>query len=328
MTRLKISLLIILNIILLPVYFLFFILIFFASFLPLHPTRTAKSNLKEFLGIRNFILHFYVTSLYMNYFFYFIEAYFFDFLKINHCSMIKESVSLEILFEEAKKIYPQAKQFNFVFILSHMANVEMYAFPVVRALKKSKNYRQKKLYALAKPSRFRFATKLMEWYRLRSHLGVIWTNNSILREMIDIIDNGNSVCLLVDQKPKKDGLFLKFFGKFAAFPTSGLKICMNKNMIVVYAAAHRVIPGLIRLKLQTGKNVHFSEQISSHIKYIKNEELVQAEIFDFENIPERNKLVSLEMSYFADWIEKEIKKKPTQWSWDYQKWSRQIKPIK
>jgi lauroyl/myristoyl acyltransferase len=34
------------------------------------------------------------------------------------------------------------------------------------------------------------------------------------------------------------------------------------------------------------------------------------------------------MSYFAAWIEKEIKKKPTQWSWDYQKWSRQIKEIK
>lgn len=325
MIRLKITVLVLINALLSPIYSAFLIFAFCASFLPLYSTVTAKRNLKDRLGITGIKSNFYITLLYLNYLFYFIEAYFFDFFSLNHCFMVKDSPKLDELYAELNKVYPKTNQTNFIFILSHMANIEMYAFPVVRAMRKNKDLKEKKLYALAKPSRVYFVNKLLEWYRHRSNLGIIWTNKNFLHKMNHVIDSGNPLCLLADQKPKSEGLFLNFFGKYAVFPISGLRFCMNKNMIVIYASAYRILPGWMELKLQTGKNVHFPDQKKSEMKYIKNCDLSASEIHNQNQIPEKNKAVSLEMSYFASWIEKEIRQNPTQWSWDYRKWSRDVK---
>lgn len=327
MIGIQMFILILLNVFLIPVYLAFFILSFFVTFIPIYPTQIAKKNMQEHLFLGGLKIHIYLSLIYMNYFFYFLEGYLFSFLKLNHCVLAKDSMPLDVLFQETNQIYPGTASFRFVFVLSHMANMEMYALPLIQALKESAHHHQKKLYALAKPSRLYVATKLMEWYRRRSDLEIIWTNQNLIRNMIRAIDDGHSICILADQKPKKDELFLQFFEKFSAFPTSGLKICMNKNMIVVYASAWRLFPGFMKLKLQMGKNVHFeSQKTLGTQRYVNDCHLDPAPIFNFEKISEKNRNVSLEMSYFASWIEKEIRRHPTQWSWDYGKWSREVRP--
>lgn len=326
MIKIQMLILILLNVFLTPIYLVFFILSFFVTFIPIYPNYTAKKNIQDHLFFSGLKINLYLSLIYMNYFFYFLEGYLFSFLKLNRCVLAKDSMPLDVLFQETNQIYPNSTSFRFVFVLSHMANMEMYALPIIKELKKNQQHHRKKLYALAKPSRLRMATKLMEWYRRRSDLEIIWTNQSLIRSMIRAIDDGHSICILADQKPKKDDLFLRFFENFSAFPTSGLKICMNKNMVVIYASAWRLFPGFMKLKLQMGKNVHFESQKSPRKQRYANDcHLDPAPIFNFENISEKNRNVALEMSYFASWIEKEIRRHPTQWSWDYGKWSRKVR---
>lgn len=101
---------------------------------------------------------------------------------------------------------------------------------------------------------------------------------------------------------------------------------MNHNMIVVYAAGYRLIPGIIKIKMQCGKNFHLSsKQGYSNEKtgFAHSENLKQsADLYNPEQIKEREKEVALEMSYFVSWIESEIREHPEQWAWDYKKWSR------
>ncbi|MES2614120.1 MAG: hypothetical protein V4591_01760, partial [Bdellovibrionota bacterium] len=118
------------------------------------------------------------------------------------------------------------------------------------------------------------------------------------------------------------GLFIKFFNEYAVFPTSGLRFCMNQNMIVLYMAGRRIMPGWMQMKAQCGKNIHLEPHVKSNLNGVHTNNLTQAEIWKPENVSEKDAAAATEMAYFVAWVENEIRISPTQWCWDYRKWSR------
>lgn len=317
----KLITLLLLNFFFLPIYFLLFTFCVFLSFIPIFPSKVARENLKEQLGLKGIKVSFLISLVYLGYVFYFFEAFIFEVFHLNSC-LLEKGFHFDELLKGLREKYPSAKDRGIVYILSHMANVEMYSIPV---LEEYASGHHSKVYALAQPSRIKFINKLLSWYRLRPGMGIIWTDKRIFSKMEEvIIQEQASFCMLVDQKPKSGGLFIRFFGKYAAFPISGLRMCMNQNLIVVYASAYRILPGIVKLKMQCGKNPHLKDNIEiySEPSFLSTSSLGKAELYQNSFIKEREKDVSLEMSYFVNWIENEIKKHPGQWCWDYKKWSR------
>jgi lauroyl/myristoyl acyltransferase len=320
MNKFRISALIFLNIILTPIYIFLFMFCFFIAWTPAFPARTALQNIKNRLDMRGVYARYFVARVLLNYFFYFFEAFVFDVLKISQCSFPKD-YDLEKTLTEIKRIYNgDGKNREIVYILGHMANVEMYVPPVLKIYQKER----RKIYALAKPSRWNIANKMMLWYREGHGLGILWTDNGVFRLMDKMIDEGHAMVMLVDQKPKIGGLFIEFFGKFSAFPTSGLKFCLNREMIVTYSSAQRIIPGWQRIFIRSGKNTHLAPPLATTLKYVNGDDLKKASLYaEEEGIAPKSSSVAEEMCYFAAWFEEEIRKNPTQWCWDYRKWSRE-----
>ncbi|KAB8029981.1 lysophospholipid acyltransferase family protein [Fluviispira multicolorata] len=318
MNKLKFTILILANLLLSPIYIILFIFCGILSIIPIFPTRIAKQNLSERLNINGIKANYYIALIYINYVFYFIEAFIFNILSINICIVTQDKYLNEAL-SLILKTHPLSQDRGCVFILPHMANVEMYSLPVIKIYSENQ---KTKVYALAQPSHFKFINKILYWYRKSPGLDVIWTDNKLFTHMENIIvKNKASICMLIDQKPKKGGLFINFFGKYSAFPSSGLRMCLNQNMAVIYVVAKRIIPGFLILKFRAGINAHLKNESSS--QEINMDELIPAEIFNFEKIKEREKNTAIEMSYFVNWIENEIRQNPSQWCWDYKKWSRE-----
>ncbi|WGL60345.1 hypothetical protein QEJ31_01845 [Pigmentibacter sp. JX0631] len=321
MKKIKYIILLLLNILFLPLYIFFGFISFFLTFLPIFPTQTAKQNLRQQLNIKGFKSNILITQVYLNYLYYFIEAFIFQKLNLNICEF-SDNFIYQDFYAELKKKYPALSEKGIVYILSHMANVEMYSLPVTEEVVKGKH---NKVYALAQPAKFQWVNKLLSWYRVRPGMGVVMTDKSLFHKMEKLIQSGKaSFCMLVDQKPKSGGLFIQFFNDYAAFPTSGLRMCMNQGMVIAYAAAYRVMPGVVRLKMQSGKNPHLKKNILENYQqiYAKDEYLIPAELFAKDKIKERETEVASEMAYFTKWIEEQIRQHPNQWCWDYRKWSR------
>ncbi|MES2614119.1 MAG: hypothetical protein V4591_01755, partial [Bdellovibrionota bacterium] len=198
MNFVKISFLFILNIILSPLYILLFLFCITLSFVPIFPSKTAKKNLKEHLNIQGIKAHLFIACIYLNYIFYIFEALILDPLKLTHCSL-QSNFDLVEIRREMKKIYPQTKNLGFVYILPHMANVEMYRISVLKA---HRIFQQEQLVAMAKPSKTKLINKLLLWYRIRPGMDVLWTDKDLLSNMRRVIKKGSSIAMLVDQKPQ------------------------------------------------------------------------------------------------------------------------------
>jgi lauroyl/myristoyl acyltransferase len=318
MNKIKIFFLILINSLFSPLYIFLYLFSLFLTFIPIFPTKTAKKNLKDHLNLSGMQANFFISKLFLNYFFYLIEAFILAPLHLTHWTDVTPSDTAYTL-SEIKKIYSQSKNLGFVYLLPHMANIEMYTLSVISSLKKIK---EKDIYALAKPTKFSLFNKFLLRYREREGMKIIWTDKNLLSNMRQVIKKGSSIAMLVDQKPKTGGAFIKFFNDYSVFPTSGLRFCMSQNMIVLYLSGRRILPGWLAVKTQCGKNVHLTANSESHVQGIDTSNLNSAPIWQFEQFSERDKPATEEMSYFTKWIEKEIRKTPTQWCWDYRKWSR------
>lgn len=301
---LRIICLLIFNFIFLPIYFLVYIFCFILSFIPIFPTKTAKENIKNQLNTSSVKAYFYISRIYLNYFFYFIEAIILGPLKLTRHSLRLDKEIIQTIRE--------LKNISITYLVPHMGNVELYV-PATKDIQKELH--EKKVYALAKPTKFEFINTILLKYRQNSGLGVLWTDKNLLKNMSRVIKDGYSIAMLVDQKPSSGGVFVKFFNAYAAFPTSGLRFCTNKNSLIVYSAGYRIIPGWVNVHFHLGKNVHLEMQTN-------NSDFKQPDIWKFESILEKEKFAAFEVAYYATWLAEEIKKHPTQWCWDYRKWSR------
>jgi lauroyl/myristoyl acyltransferase len=308
------------NILLLPFYLVCGLLCGILSFLPIFPTKVALENLMGRLGVSRGRARWLITRMYMGYVFYTLEALIFEPLGIVVC-LESADCDLKALHQKLESQYgeralshperplaerrPEVPQF--VYLSGHMANIELNAAPMV-VLNPLLGYGP--LCAVAKPTRRAWLNRLLAWYRRRQGLNLVWADAALFRNLHRAVhDHGHSLCLLVDQKPQGGSagqVFLPFFGKLAAFPTSGLRYALSCRLVVVYGAMKRIFPGWLRVHMSAGYNGHLGAAASAQTSK------------DFFAIQE--------LEHFAVWYEGEIRKNPAQWSWDYKKWSRAPPP--
>lgn len=314
---LKLFLIVLFNIVFLPLYLILYFILFWMTFLPIYPVKIARNNVLNRLNLSGIKNRFFISSVFMNYIFYLFEIVFFHTFRLTYASLDKNFVMLDFL-NELRKAYPEEPTNGFIYLAGHVANLEFQTIPIVKV---SKLLNRQKVLGLAKPSRFKIINKILTIHRVRPGLGMIWTDKNLFENMHKAIEKGCSLCLVADQKPKKNGAFISFFGKQAAFPTTGLKFCMEKKTILIYAFAQRIIPGVIKVTFQCGKNLHLTK-VPGNSLYTNSNHLIAGELHPSHVADKKDEIVNLEMAYFVKWLEDNIKKYPAQWCWDYHKWSR------
>jgi lauroyl/myristoyl acyltransferase len=174
--------------------------------------------------------------------------------------------------------------------------------------------------ALAQPSRVWGITELARWYRAKRGIATVLTGSrDVLLTLQGVGASGRSVGLLVDQKPRSGGVFIRFLEGAAAFPHKGLGVMVQQGTPALCAAAVRVFPGYFRYIYSDLSNEHLQDVTVSHL--LPRNEIVHA--------PSGVHPVTIKiLAEFAAWLETEIRKSPTQWSWDYKKWSRKVPSAK
>ena len=318
---LKLSLIIFFNILFLPIYICALILCFIFTFIPLYPVISTNKNLRYRLNLIGFKNRIFMTKVFMNYMLYLIEMIFFDSIRLSIATCPKNFNLVDFL-TKTKDFYSDKIPQGFTFLAGHVANIESHNLPIIEAYKK---LNQGKVIGLAKPSRSPLINKIFVLHRVKKGVGMLWTNKDIFENMNKAIDNGDSLCLISDQKPKKNGTFISFFGRYAAFPTKGMEFCAEKKSIFIYAFAHRIIPGWSEVTFERAKNLHL---IQTTIENNLSQDLYQNNILPADIYKSKikkdveDKAIDIEMSYFVKWLEENIKKHPAQWCWDYRKWSR------
>ena len=149
----------------------------------------------------------------------------------------------------------------------------------------------------------------MELVRDKRGFLVLWTGRpAFQQELLDTAKTGYGLALLIDQKPAKDGLFVKFFQHKAAFPSRGVGIGVDAGMAFVHVTARRVSLGKFEMIFEEGWNGHLA---GNFLKTPDSPDL----LFSTSQIV---------LSY-AEWLEGVVRAYPGQWFWDYRKWSRKEK---
>lgn len=312
MRNFKIILLVAVNLIMLPLHVIFVVMAATASFIPIYPTRTALKNFKNQLGANQLKAHFLLVGVYLNYCYYIYEIYFLNFLglalfkNLEECTEFIDQTSRKHNFQNGQVLGP-------VILGAHLSNFELLGFQVSRRLKNKFGI---PVYALTKPSKSKIISRFWRWFRPLMGFHVIETNGSdLLIKMKSCALQGNSISLIADQKPKKDGLFLKFFGDFCAFPTRGLALLVELKMPVVFLGSRRIFPGYSEIYYCEENSAQYIDGKGNFIPF------QPAEICSDGSQPVENKVTTI-MAAYAGWLESVIQKSLHQWFWDYKKWSR------
>lgn len=150
-------------------------------------------------------------------------------------------------------------------------------------------------YALAKPSRSRWFTKILNQFRNRLGMKVLWTDSkTLLKEMMSVANQKNHLGFVMDQRPAKkgSGYTCNFLGVQGTQIVQGpAMMAARKNMPVI--GIHVVRLGLCRY--------HF---------------------FTTEVLPcghgetDEQKIAQM----MADDLSKMILRYPEQWAWNYRRW--------
>jgi lauroyl/myristoyl acyltransferase len=259
--------------------------------IPLFPTRNLRANVQNRLTLNKIQSLVFAFRVYANYMKYFFESLFILPLGCVECANFNEIAQK---FKEYSLALPQNfPNRGFVLLSAHFGHIESAGLLVSKALA-SNNLEP--MFVLAQPSKNKMVQHVVEAYRKMAQLNVILTQRSqMVRTLLKSCKEGKNLGLLVDQKPRKDGIFISFFGKPAAFPSTGLSLCVREGLSPVYVVAERIAMGKFHIHLEKGR------------------------------IPPSDKdalWVEQEMTHFANWLEKRIRAAPHQWFWDYRKWSR------
>ncbi|MBX9702964.1 MAG: hypothetical protein K2X39_02300 [Silvanigrellaceae bacterium] len=318
----KLTLNIVLNLILIPIYLFLFIFCLLLCFIPIFPTKIALENLTEHLDKDKMSARFFISVLYLNYVFYFFEM--FIFLPLHLAVSINKNEFKNFIESLIKKYnFSPDSQNRIVYLSGHLGNLEANALPVSFLL--SSQQKNKFIVSLAKPTKYRWLNVFIKRLRETNHLKILWTEGNFILEMVKNLKSGNSLGIFIDQKPPKGGIFIKFFKSYSAFPSAGLRLCLNQEALIVYILSRRIVPGLFFHYYEEGLNEHLVSVYESKTALKSQTNLYENKIYDYQQIVEKEKRPALEIASFTDWLEKIILKCPTQWCWDYKKWSRKIK---
>jgi lauroyl/myristoyl acyltransferase len=302
--------LILVNVVLIPVYAFFFLISFVVTFLPIFPSRVALQNLRARLGCGFFSAHFMAAKTLFHYFLYLVEIVVVWPLGITQAANTAETALW--LRERIQKYRSRETGLGFVFLAPHFGSIEVVGQGIGRMLQDELG---KGVVALAQPSRAPGATFLAAWYRKRRGIETVLTSSrELLKTLAEVGVSGHTIGLLVDQKPRRGGVFIPFFGEPAAFPHRGLGVMVESGVPVLFAAAVRVFPGYFRYVYSDASNSHVSG--SGQASTVSHEGV---------GVPDavHPSTVSL-LVEFSRWLEAEIAKNPSQWCWDYRKWSRKM----
>jgi len=150
-----------------------------------------------------------------------------------------------------------------------------------------------KLSVLAKPAPLRGVTYLLEDFRRRMQVNVLWTNSMrLLRQMLGVLQKGDALGFVMDQKPEgRVGHQVEFMGLPAAFVSGPAMLSLRSRCPVVAGFVVRTGPWRYRLLFKeiAPPDHQFSDELALTTVMVKE-------------------------------IEKIVKLYPEQWTWNYRRW--------
>lgn len=181
---------------------------------------------------------------------------------------------------------PLVSEKGFIVTTAHIGSWEFVAHCVARAS-------SKKFYVLAKPSKSKLITSLLE--SLRSNMGVkvLWTNRKgLLKDMIDVLKSRQGLGFVMDQKPdNRVGPVVSFLGQSTEFVSGPAKLACKFQVPVI---------GVYCIRLSENRYRVMSELIWQ-----------PGEVFlDETNLTQK----------MATSIENCVRSYPEQWVWNYKRW--------
>jgi lauroyl/myristoyl acyltransferase len=321
MTPTRKALLIGVQLALLPVYAPVLLLCFFLTMVPTFPTRTGLANLKDRLSARGAGAHALLACVYFNYFVYLIEVVLLWPLGLE---VVEGEADLLAYMGALKLKYGLPEKRGFVVVGAHFSNIESAGAALCRTFRDA---RMGDHVILAKPAASAWMTRLLDSYRTRRGIHLLWTDRKdLLRVLVEHARTGDSLCFLVDQKPASGGLFVRFFGAWAAFPYAGPDVGLRFEMPVLHVTARRILPGWFRLVYAEGENSHLRVARSMPPDVERSGTRYEVNEVYREQLTAKELRMAPIMGAYAGWLEAVIRSAPTQWFWDYRKWSRKPGP--
>lgn len=313
---------------LLPVYAFFLLLCLLLAALPLNPTRVSWQNLRVRFGAGPLQAYLISTGVWMNYAFYVIELIVLwplgALVETNH----EEYMRFMGLVAKSYGLRDSGQ--GFLFIGGHFSAIEQ-AGGTMNAFLRGHHIGE--VNVLAKPARARVLTAVLDGYRKWRRFSVIWTRSAaqVRADMKKALADGNSIALVNDQKARKGGVFVQFFGAFASFPFRGIDLVKEHPVACVANNARRLLPGVFRMEYALMPNPHLAVKDPDALSQIKDSLTFRpAPLWEAPAASEGSSSpgetadphVTLILSHYAGWLEAVVRKSPYQWCWDYRKWSR------
>lgn len=313
---------------LLPVYAFFLLLCLLLAALPLNPTRVCRQNLRRRLGASSVQVYLITTGVWMNYAFYVIELV--VLWPLGALIETNQEDYVHFMLQVAKSFGLRESGAGFFFLGGHFSVIEQ-AGGTMNAFLRSHHIGE--VSVLAKPARTRVLTAVLDGYRKWRRFSVIWTRSAaqVRADMKKALAKGNSIALVNDQKARKGGVFIQFFGAYASFPFRGIDLVKEHPVACVTNNTRRLLPGVFRMEYALMPNPHLSIKDPEALQHVQDSVTFRpAPLWEASAIEERSSCpketvdprVSLILSHYVGWLEAVVRKSPYQWCWDYRKWSR------
>jgi KDO2-lipid IV(A) lauroyltransferase len=312
----RLALLVGVNLILTPLYLSLYCIALLVTCLPIFPSRVGLENLRNRLGSGFFKAHFQLAQVFLNYIFYLIETLVIWPLGL---TCLRNEGRMTDFIRQIFTKYKTESGGGVMFLSGHFGNIESIG-QVVSSLLQSEFHRG--LYALAQPSRSRLITAILSWYRNRRGLPTLMTGGATLFPAIEkAVKEGAAIAILADQKPRRNGLFVTFFGTPAAFPYRGIELGVRLEAPFIYMMARRIVPGYFEPLFAEGINSHLAS-FSSTDPVPGNSAVRLAPVLQVEGKTRASQHTETVLAGYVGWLEDLVRKDPLQWFWDYKKWSR------
>ena len=303
-----------------PVHAVVFLLSFLLTLVPVFPTRTGLSNLRTRLGVRGCKAHGLLAGVFFNYYLYALEVFLLWPLGLE--TVEREDELLRYMLALREK-YGLPSDRGFVVLGAHFSNIESAGAALCRVFRQG-GFGEHVI--LAKPSSVRGVTKFFQVYRNQRGIRLLWTDRKdLLRQLLQHARSGDSLCFLVDQKPAIGGIFARFFNEWAAFPFAGPDVGLRFDMPVLHVTAKRILPGWFRLEFAEGENSRLRIARTLPLDVERTGTRYECRDVLTLHLGEKELRMAPVMSAFAGWLEVVVRQAPTQWFWDYRKWSRKPK---
>jgi lauroyl/myristoyl acyltransferase len=314
-----------------PVFLVLVFVAFVLALLPINQTKLCRKNLRERYGsaaIRTFVL---TCGVYLNYAVYFFEA--FVYWRLGAVLVLNKKEYFSFLNAAVSAFELDKSKKGFLFLGAHYCVIEQIGDMMNQFLR---GHHTGQVNVLFKPSRLKILSWFLATYRRSRKFKAIETGNKekVRAAIAECFENGDSLALVVDQKPKKGGIFVEFFGEFASFPSHGIEQALSYPAVCVANTARRVLPGIFRLEYALMPNKHMNVVNKESLALCEPSPFyVPAEVW--KSMPSHSKSalegsheseVERTLAHYTGWLEEVIRLSPTQWCWDYRKWSRRPAP--